>query len=79
MEEDNFTATHKVSLYWLHCYYNIDTDDLIGVNVVIDYLIPFVLSIHNFIACYFCPEEVDGFPVKILEVYENLEWEDDSV
>ena len=40
-------ATHEGTFYGLPCYFNKYTNKLVGVNVIIDKLIPWVAAICN--------------------------------
>lgn len=44
---DDIQATHEGTFYCLPCYFNEHTNKLVGVNIVIDKLIPWVSAVCN--------------------------------
>ena len=67
--------THKARFYWIPCYWNDNTYELAGRNVVWDYLLLFATWFHNFFIERFAQlgaaitgqDYEPGFPIYILE------------
>lgn len=68
--------THKVSFYGIRCWFNMDTGDLWGLNWFWELLIEPACFIHNIICdtlhFIFPSWRRPGFPLKILEVYDDF-------
>lgn len=75
MEQMN--VTHKVSLYGVPCYIDLDNGYITGTNIVADWFIPVMLHLHNFVAMCFPGFGEGGFPIRILEQYEKVYSTDD--
>ena len=75
--------THFARFYGVPCYFNVETGELAGTNIVFDYLLLIATVFHNhlieraaqFIAAISNSDYEPGFPIKILEI--NSEAEED--
>lgn len=62
-------ATHKVSFFGVPCYFNAQTSELWGVNLICDYGIVAMARLYNFF-CFCLPgADAKGFPLKVIEEY----------
>lgn len=66
-----FQATHKVSFYGVRCYMDDNSFTLWGTNAFMELLIPVAAFWHDYFIAPFI--EGEGFPVKVLEIYEKIE------
>jgi len=70
--------THKVSLYGVRCYFDVETNEICGTNWLFDLLIVPVCHVHNAMD-WLCEATLpgyigrQGFPLTFLEEYIYVE------